>query len=438
MEPWKVIQSLKETNSRLDKESIIAQQFALENTDLYGGIYYCLNSFITFGVKDVHEITTGGAGLRWNEFESLLKKLKERLLTGNAAKEAILNLSSTATIEQWNDWYRLILIKDLKCGVSIRTINKLLSKEEMIPEFSCQLANDASDPNGSTFKKKLLGQKIVDVKLDGARVLTIVNPGEEVRQYTRSGKELLNFTTIKDQFKAVEEAMKVSGINEPMVFDGEVMGKSFQDLMTQLNRKESVDADDSVLYLFDMIPLKDFMNGKCLITQANRRIKLKSLILSVDEEKIPNVKSLDFSILNLSTDAGKLEFENINKKAVENGYEGIMIKDYHASYECKRSYNWIKLKPFITVDLKIVGMEVGEGKYSESLGALICEGYHEGKFISVNVGSGFTDEQRQNIWYNKNLIGTTVEIKTDALTKAKDSETYSLRFPVFVRLRFDK
>jgi DNA ligase-1 len=119
------------------------------------------------------------------------------------------------------------------------------------------------------------------------------------------------------------------------------------------------------------------------------------------------------------------------------GLEGIMIKNKESPYECKRSSAWMKWKPVITVDLEVVDIQEGTGKYEGSFGSFICEGVEDGKLIKVHVGSGITDDQRTEYWKNrKKLKGMVVEIMADAVTKNQsDDDTYSLRFPRFVRFR---
>jgi DNA ligase-1 len=112
-----------------------------------------------------------------------------------------------------------------------------------------------------------------------------------------------------------------------------------------------------------------------------------------------------------------------------------MVKDPAAKYECKRGTSWLKIKPFITVDLAIVGFEEGTGKNEGRLGAIICEGIDEGRKIEVNVGCGFTDSERAENWLCKEtMIGQIVEVRADAVSQNQDG-TYSLRFPRFIRFR---
>ena len=112
-----------------------------------------------------------------------------------------------------------------------------------------------------------------------------------------------------------------------------------------------------------------------------------------------------------------------------------MIKDVDAKYETKRSVSWLKQKPFIEVSLTVMAVEEGTGRNLDKLGALVCEGEDDGKTIKVNVGSGFTDSDRDEYWTGKEMVlGQVVEVRADAVTQNQDG-TYSLRFPRFLRFR---
>jgi DNA ligase-1 len=239
----------------------------------------------------------------------------------------------------------------------------------------------------------------------------------------------VNFPHVKEQIAKVAHSFK-----EAMVLDGEIMSSSFQDLMKQVHRKSDVQSTDAVLNLFDILTLEEFENGKSSTTQIKRSQALQDWV-SANHEAMPNVKALVFENVDLATSEGQLRFKEINAQAVAGGYEGIMIKDPEAGYECKRSVAWLKLKPFIEVSLEVVAVEEGTGRNIGKLGALVCEGEDNGQRIQVNVGSGFTDSNRDTYWGGRDaLIGNIVEVRADAVTQNQDG-TYSLRFPRFLRFR---
>jgi DNA ligase-1 len=137
----------------------------------------------------------------------------------------------------------------------------------------------------------------------------------------------------------------------------------------------------------------------------------------------------------LDTPEGEQRFVELNKAAVDGGYEGVMIKDIDAPYLCKRTHAWLKAKPFIEVTLEVVDVEEGTGRNEGKLGAVVCEGVDDGRKIRVNVGSGFSDANRDQFWtLRSDVIGQLVEVRADAVTQNQDG-TYSLRFPRFKTFR---
>jgi DNA ligase-1 len=416
-----VIRSLEEHASRLNKEAIIEAEKG--NAELFEGFQLALSPFVTFGVKKVP--THGGPdgqGLPWVAFRELCELLRTRQLTGDAARDAIELALSASTQKQWNDWYRRILIKDLRCGVSEKTINKIV--KNAVPLFECMLAHD-----GANHEKKVSGKKLLEPKLDGVRVLTIVDcEARTVVQYSRNGKELVNFPHITDGLLA-----HIDDFERSFVLDGEIVSSSFQALMKQVHRKSDADASDAVLMLFDILPLSEFQAGTSTLGQRRRSNFLKQFKATFD--KVGNIGIVPQVEVDLDTSVGEMQFSAFNKDAIDNGYEGIMIKDIDAKYVCKRHVAWLKQKPFIEVSLEITAVEEGTGKNEGRLGALVCSGVDDGKTIVVNVGSGFTDDQRIEFWNDReSLPGQIVEVRADAITQNQDG-TYSLRFPRFLRFR---
>ena len=444
------INKLNESDSRLHKEDVLKQ--ALEATVLgstnaqvfLGLLKACYNPYVTFGVKQIPD-TVGivNAENPWSEFNDLLLDLSYRKLTGHAARDAIQEMAERFNSEEWNTFCAPVLRRDMRAGISSTTINKIVKKTEYeIPIFGCQLATNSEG------RPEMKGNKRLEPKLDGVRALFVVIPSDDGEItticYSRNGKQFDNFSHIEEQIRdnyttivrACVGADQGRSLINGFVLDGEVIGNTFQELMRQARRKSDVQADDSVFNIFDIVPLEDFRRGHWN-AQLRKRIALLDNMRAVIHN-MPNVELLPHIMVDLDTAAGKDQLERYARDNVNAGFEGIMIKNMEAPYQCRRSTDWMKWKPTITVDLEVVGVEEGTGRNVGRLGALVCAGVDDGKEISVNVGSGFSDTDRDDYWWNRNVvIGRTAEVLCDVITQNQDG-TYSLRFPRFVRFRDDK
>ena len=420
---WEIIKELESNNSRLFKEDIIEKN--LNYKEFQEGLAMCLDPLVTFGVKQVPESEKNGNGLNWEDFKNSANLLIERESTGHAARDLIINLMNLSKEDQWNNWYRRILIKDLRCGVSEKTVNNVAKKMNLkfrVPIFSCMLAHD-----GAKHPKKIKGDCLVEYKYDGVRVVAIVKKNKATL-YSRNGKIFNNFAHI-------ENALSKPEYNN-IVFDGEVMSDDFQALMKQVYRKSGANTEDAYLALFDMLPLKEFNEGRSKLNSLERKQELNKLSKTFGSE----IKLVDYEIINFDNEQGQEKFSEMNKEALEKGFEGLMIKPSNNYYECKRSHAWLKIKPFIEVTLKVIDIQEGTGKHEGKLGAFSVEGEDDGKFFSLSVGSGLTDEQRDMYWADKDrLIGRLIEVRADAITKSIEGDHFSLRFPRFKNFRgFEK
>ena len=445
------IHKLNESDSRLHKEDVLSQALVAaklgnqNSINFLNGLRLCYNPYYTYGVKQI-ENTEGitGAENPYNDFAQLADDLLNRVVTGNAARDAITRLSKRFDSDEWNNFIAPILRRDMRAGISEKTINKICKNTNFaIPVFGCQLATNCED------RPEMRGTKRLEPKLDGVRVLMMVITTDigttSVTCFSRNGKIFENFThieqqitdNVKDMITYASNYMKLgTALNDGFILDGEVTGRSFQELMRQARRKENVQADDSVFNVFDIIPLADFSRGYWN-AQLSKRVDLLNAIKPVIDN-MPNVELLPHLTVDLDLPEGRSNFKRYCNDMVTAGFEGIMIKDYDAPYECKRNTFWMKWKPTITVDLEVIDLEEGTGRNEGRLGALVCSGVDDGKHITVNVGSGFSDSDRDDYWANKtNVIGRTAEILCDVITQNQDG-TYSLRFPRFVRFRDDK
>lgn len=435
------VNRLNESDSRLHKEDVLKQ--ALECAilgDYEAGVFMGLlratyDPYIKFGVKQVP--TTVGLVNRenpWDEFNALLNSLYTRALTGNAARETIEALSQRFDSVEWNGFCVNVIQKDIRAGITEKTINKVCrGTDYQVPVFDCQLATSGDD-------REITGRQRLEPKLDGVRMLLYVEFGQNVYawSYSRNGKIFDNFGHIESEvLQNITPLLSSSGHGEMLsggfVLDGEVVGKSFQELMRQARRKRDVQSDDTVFHVFDIIPREEFDNGLWRVPLEQRVNILHNMREVIG--RMNSVALLPSIEVDLDYAEGKNQMRRYGFDCVAQGYEGVMIKNLAAPYECKRNTNWLKWKPTITVDLEVIDVEEGTGKNAGRLGALVCSGSDNGIDITVNVGSGFSDAERDALWADRTLvIGRPVEILADAVSKNQDG-TYSLRFPRFSRFR---
>ena len=447
------IHKLNESNSKLHKQDVLTQALEAatlgsDNADTFLKLAgMCYNPYVTFGVRKISDNQESDREYAnpYPEFIELLEQLKERKLTGNDAIDAVAKMSLQFSSDEWNNFCAPVIRRDLRAGFSVATINKVCKKTDYeVPVFKCQLATNGDG------RPEMSGTKRLEPKLDGVRVLMVVSmepgmydhPEPVATCYSRNGKIFENFTHIEDQVTANVRKIiallgrEIGNCTKGFVFDGEVVGASFNELMKQARRKTNAKSDDTVFHVFDVMPLADFQRGHCNAQFRKRVTAMNNLRPLL--ENLSSVETMSHIIVDLDTDEGKQQIKTYSNDMVNAGFEGIMIKDLEAPYECKRNLFWMKWKPTITVDLQVIDIEEGTGRNKSRLGALVCQGTDDGKLINVNVGSGFSDDQRAEFYSNQfDVIGETVEVLCDAVSQNQDG-SYSLRFPRFVRFRDDK
>lgn len=430
-----IIKTLEADNSRLAKESVIKSAATLATIGDFEAQTFlrcaklAYDPYSKWGVRKVDEVSgqTETDAHAWDSFFPLLDDLKHRSLTGNAARDAVKKVSTLFSDDDWNLLCRRVLIKDLRCGVTSTTLNKFVPDEFKIPLFGCQLAVDSKGR-----PKSMKGLKRLEFKLDGVRMLAIVTADGGVTLTSRNGKDLENFPQIAESIATVASKF-TDRFPNGFVLDGEVMGESFQALMKQARRKRDVKTADMVYNVFDVIDLDAFGTGSWSATQA-QRVDILAEFSDLLTESGNIAVSAGFTV-DLDTPEGSTRLDEYFTEALELGYEGIMIKDVTAPYVTKRDEAWLKLKPALTVDLTVVGVEEGTGRNEGRLGALVCEGEDDGRLVRVNVGSGYSDGDREDFWTAQtDIIGQVVEVQADSITQAQDG-SWSMRFPRFVRFR---
>ena len=294
------IRKLNESNSKIHKEDVYKQALSMTVLGDINAhrfltlVQYCYNPMITFGVKQIPEtIDIIDAENPWDAFQSLLDSLRLRKLTGHSARDAIESMSVRFDSDEWNEFCVAVLRKDLRVNCSEKTINKVCKKTKYeIPVFSCQLATSSED------RPEIKGEMRLEPKLDGVRVLmwcAIDQDSCAVVSYSRNGKVFDNFGHIEGQIaNKMIEINKSTGYRN-FFLDGEVVGKSFNELMKIARKKDDVIADDSIFHVFDFIPYDDFRSGHWNLQLHKRLNILNKMRSSID--KMPHVQLSNISML---------------------------------------------------------------------------------------------------------------------------------------------
>lgn len=405
------LKKLRSTTSSKKKQEILKQY--CDNDYMHDMLLFALNPFLTFGVSDINIKVSGNKTLDFIMFEDFIEILGElynRKLTGNAARETLVKF-----IQQFDkddqDVLLCILQKDLKAGVSVKTVNKVFP--DLIPEFNVQLADTLKSLSDLKFPVYL------EPKLDGIRAVAIKHDNN-VTIYSRTGK-ILEFPVIR---KELQKFMK-----NDTVFDGEIYSnKGFQSLMKQVHRLKNAKKENFIYHVFDCLTYQEFINGHSDRTYVQRRDKL---YLQFEKSRLfRDIVFKNVVIVSECMATKKSHVKEFYEQCLNDGYEGIMIKRPLGEYSGRRTKDWLKYKPVNTLDCVIDGFIEGTGKYKGMLGALEVI-QSNGK--TCGVGSGFNDEQRREIWQNrKKYKNKTIEIKYQEKTKDEIA-----RFPVFIRMRPD-
>jgi len=341
---------------------------------------------------------------RWNVFFEAADQCAARKVTGNAAVD-LLHTALCSASESEEKWMRKILKKHMAIGASEKTINKAIPG--LVPTFEVQLAQKFED-------KRIFGRKSVAVepKLDGIRCFAVVRNGSATL-FARSGKQITNFdSTIGTELVTLGDGC----------YDGEIMGKDFTALMQQAYRKDDVDIQDTYLALFDFLPLDEWDSKETILSCSARYSALTSRV----KNDVKWIRIVPRHTVPASYD----RIKDLHDKFVSEGYEGAMVKDTDAPYLFGRGFEVMKLKAFHDADLSIDGFIEGTGKHEGKLGSVLVT--YEG--VQVQVGSGFNDELREQIWSDQaSFLGRVIEVRYQEVTPDG-----SLRFPTFKCFRNDR
>jgi DNA ligase-1 len=356
----------------------------------------------------------------WDKFKNLLDRLRNRKITGDAARKAAEETFMLIDSESVEPWFIQIINRDLKIGMQLKSFEKHLG--EFVPKFCPMLAK-------SWGGEEITDEIAIEPKLDGLRCFAIFPDDGKTLPTTvsRNGRPIYNTQ------KLLKELDHIRG----WVLDGEIVGSSWGGGISSAHTKNK-EVKGSKFVVFDAITIEEWEKRKTKRTYRDRRRKMKELL-------IPSKGKYYELIIPICTGIfSPRRIEKTYLEYVEQGLEGIVIKPTSSFYTFKRSKDWLKRKFKDNVDCKVIGRVEGKHKNKGKLGALIVEGRIDGKKFRSEVGQGLSDENRTEFWEmpEKELKQLVVEIEhyglTDSLRLHKGDKLPAVRNGVFLKIREDK
>jgi hypothetical protein len=346
----------------------------------------------------------------------MLDDFNERHMTGHSAIEAMNRFIKD--YEAWSDLIYQIIDRNLETRATVTLINRVNPK--FIPTFDVALAHDAAKVKGVDIFD---GTWFVSRKLDGVRCICFVH-GDDIRFFSRNGKEFLTLGKVADEIRRL-------GITD-IVLDGELClmnedgSDDFQGILKQIQRKDHT-IENPRYQIFDILQAGEFAGddeSPLFSTRiACREHWLGDLKSSTVLEMLPQVRIKDEDAL-----------EELKAQSKDSNWEGLIARR-DTTYSSGRSKHMLKIKEFFDAEYVVTGLIMGpqrvivNGKEVEEdmLSAVTID--HKGS--QVQVGSGFTIEQRRHYYRNiGEIIGAT--ITTQYFEETTDQHgNHSLRFPVF-------
>lgn len=422
-----IIRELNSTSSKIEQKEILEKH---KNNDMFK--YILLKAYDPFVMYNVNNTIQDKCGTnciedKITEIKQILTKLEKRDLTGNSARAKIMELVSTLT-KFSADIFIGILNKDLKCNIGEKTINSVY--KDLIPTFSVQLANKYKN-----FKNKKNSERIQSFyfspKLDGIRAYWSINDKDNI--YSRTGKPFVGLEHILKEIQFLHNKVKFDFIDGELLIKGYI----FNEIQSVVLKSKNFNENEKKKTYFATFAVGNYKNTSEMVEIINK----------IKETYIPSlhhIECVDYGIISNN-------YEIIKRKCDELiglGYEGIMLRSKLIPYSYKRDDYLLKYKPiddeslssYKVADLTIKEFYEGTGRKTGMLGSLLCVGNIDGKEIQTKIGSGFTDEERQEIWNNRQeYLDGEIEVKYQSITKNQNEENlYALQFGIKVAIKLDR
>lgn len=430
-----IINTIKETQGTNAKLAILSKY---KDDECFKKILlYTYNPFYQYYIKKISNAIWGSYSViaTYEQMFQLLDDLKNRIYTGNTAIDKVDDFICHSNKNLANV-FKLILMRDLKTGLGITSINKIIPN--LIPTFDVMLAESGVDIDEVI---KTYGWVYVQKKSDGKRCITVCKQsyGGEITVdfYSRSGKEIDN---LYNHLPLVNTIIQLRKFNTPINFildgeliieneDGTDVNRQFSNGLINRKNLSKKEIERFSYIVWDIVNFDLFINDIDNVKYVERFNILSELFEEVGGN--PNCLKLIPTYTAKTTD----EVMKITDYFIKSGFEGSIVKTPYHFYQRKRSKDWIKFKDVREADLMVVGYKYGNAgtKYEKILGSLICES--SDGLVKVDVGTGFSDQLRNEI--KEDIVGSIISVQYNQLI-SNASGGYSLYLPRLSEIRTDK
>ena len=442
MKVYEIFKKIEATASKIDKVQIIKDN--ADNKEFVEYLKFLYDDMITTGLsskkisKDVKETDANRKEVYYGNPLGVMEYLKENN-TGTDKDIAFVQrylgsfimLDGTMRMNDYIDWLKQVFTKSYKCGITASSVNKAIPN--LIPEFKVMLANSYEK-----FSDRVKDTFYLTLKLDGHRTLAFIifedGKVSDIKFRTRKGHEITGLSEIKNEMIDSLNATKFAK-TENIVLDGEITvlddttnPESVFQSTSKIIRKDG-EKTGLKFHVFDCLKESDFWLGKSKLIYTERRGSIEAMFKNcfVNTKHIVKVP-----ILYSGSDA--TEIAKWSDKVTKLGYEGIMLNTSGGFYRTKRTPDLLKVKKFHSCDGIIRDVYEGSAKYTGKLGGIVITFEDQ----VVNIGSGFTDHERELYWNNPELIiGKIGEYQYFERTENQNGGT-DLRFATWKGLRSDK
>ena len=411
----KLFKQIQETSGKNDKINIVKAN--ADNKLFKKCLVFLLDTNIVTGIskKKLSKkfLTPQSVVLVTYTFEDVMEYLKAN---NTGRDEDIVYVQQFLSVRPKEDlwFYEGMITKTLKIGMDKKSANRAI--EGLIDTWEVQL--------GSGYDK---------LKLKDGELFFISQKENGTRGSHYEGKLISRQGKVYTGLQHIIDDLNKAGLSDYFV-DGELIRKNVDDISdgenfrigTGIINSDAESKEEIKFVIFDLVPADEYKSKKFTTKYSKRKQDLLLLQEKIKEYNLQNIEIVP--MFYEGTD--QTQIMKWLDYAVEHGMEGCMInKD--KPYAAKRTTDLIKVKRFSEYDLEVVDVLEGDGRLKGTLGALVVA--YKGN--TVNVGSGYTDEDRAYLWAHKDeLIGRVIAVKFKEETQDKKTGLYSLQFPTYLSL----